>query len=117
MKQIGVDFCELQKLDEYRYLIVCIDCFSNWSEAKPITDRTAPTIAQFLYEIMCRHGCFAIQINDQGREFVKEVPDELHLLTGVQQRVKGAYREQCISLVQRQNRTIRNSFVYWNKAR
>ena len=38
MKQIGVDFCELQKLDEYGYLIVCIDCFSNWSEAKPITD-------------------------------------------------------------------------------
>ena len=101
MKPIGVDFCELQKLDEYRYLIVCIYCSSNWSEAKPITDRTASTIAQFLYEMMCGHGSFAIQINDQGKEFVKEVPDELHLLTGVQQRVTGGYREQCIGLVQR----------------
>ena len=61
--------------------IVCIDYFSKWSEAKPITEKTAPTIAQFLYEMMCRHCCFAIQFNDQGREFVKEVSDELHLAT------------------------------------
>ena len=101
MKQIGVDFCELQKLDEYRFFIVCIYCSSNWSEAKPIADRATSTIAQFLYEMMCRHGSFAIQINDQGKEFVKEVPDELHLLTGVQQRVTGGYRDQCIGLVQR----------------
>ena len=57
-----------------------IDCFSKWVEAKPITGETTPTIAQFF---MCRHGCFAIQINDQGREFVNKASDEPHLLTGV----------------------------------
>ena len=40
---------------------------------------------------MCRHGCCAIQINDQGREIVKKVSDELYLLTGVQQWLTNAH--------------------------
>ena len=61
--------------------------------------------------MMCRHGCFAIQINDQGREFVNEVSDELHRLTGVVQRITSAYHPQSNGLVERQNRTIKNSLV------
>ena len=87
MKQVRVDLCGQLEVDGYRYLIVCTDYFSKWLEAKPITDKPAPTVAQFLYETMCRHGCFAFKVNDQGREFVNEVSDELHLLTGAQQRV------------------------------
>ena len=87
MKQVGVDICNLPEVDGYRHVIVLIDYFSKWSEAKPTKDKSAPTIAQFLYEVMCRHGCFEIQINDQGREFVNEVCKQLHDLTGVEQRV------------------------------
>jgi hypothetical protein len=111
MKQVGVDLCGLPEVEGYHYLIVCIDYFSKWSEAKPIKDKTAPTIAQFLYDMMCRHGCFEIQINDQGREFVNVVSDELHRLTGVEQRVTSAYHPQSNGLVERQNRTIKNSLV------
>ena len=64
MKQIGVDICCSPSMDEFEYLIVCIDYFSKWSEAKPIHDESAPIVA--------------IQINDHGREFVNEVTDELH---------------------------------------
>ena len=78
MKQIGVDICCLPSVDEFEYLIACIDYFSKWSEAKSIHDKSAPTVTQFLYELICRHGCFALQINDQDREFVNEVADELH---------------------------------------
>ena len=60
MKQVGVDLCGPAKIDGHRYLIICIDYFSKWSEANPITYKTAPTSAQFLYKIMYRHGCFAI---------------------------------------------------------
>jgi len=60
---------------------------------------------------MCRHGCFEIQINDQGREFVNEVCKQLHELTGVEQRVTSAYHPQANGLVERQNRTIKNSLV------
>ena len=49
IKQIGVDICCLPSVDEFEYLIVCIDYFSKWSEAKPVHDESAPTVPQFLY--------------------------------------------------------------------
>ena len=68
-------------------------------------------MAQFLYEVICRHGCFEIQINDQGREFLNDVYTELHKLTGLEQRVTSAYHPQSNGLVERQNRTIKTSLV------
>ena len=50
-------------------------------------------VATFLYEFMCRHGCFVVQINDQGREFVNDVCTCLHILTGVDQRVTSHHRQ------------------------
>ena len=111
MKQVGVALCNLPEVNGYKYLIVCIDYFTKWSEAKPIKDKHADTIAQFMYELMCRHGCFATQINYQGREFVNGVTSELHRLTGIEQRVTSAYHPQSNGLVERQNRTIKNSLV------
>ena len=108
-KQAGVDLCGLPENDGYYYRIVCIDCFSKWSEAKLIKDKTAPPIAQILYNIMCRHGCFAI--NDQGKEFVNEVSDKLHLLTHVQQLITSAYHPQSSGLVERENRTRKDSLM------
>ena len=111
MKQVGVDICNLPEVDGYLLVIVLIDYFPKWSEAKPTKDKSAPTIAQFLYEVMCRHGCFEIQINDQGLEFVNEVCKQLHDLTGEKQRVTSAYHPQANGLVERQNRTIKNFLV------
>ena len=39
MKQVGVDICNLPEVDEYRHVIVLIDYFSKWSEAKPTKDK------------------------------------------------------------------------------
>ena len=66
MKLVGLDtdICFLREVDGYRHLIVCIDYFTKWSEAKPTRDKTVLTVATFLYELMCRHGCFEVQIND-----------------------------------------------------
>ena len=111
MKQVVVDICNLPEVDGYRHVTVLTDYFSKWSEAKPTKYKSAPTIAQFLYEVMCRYGCFEIQINDQGREFVNEVCKQLYELTGVEQRVTSAYHPQANGLVERQNRTIKNSLV------
>ena len=70
MQQIGIDICILPEVVGFNHLVVCIDYFSVWSEVKSIKDESASTIAQFLYEVICRHGCMKIQINDQWREFV-----------------------------------------------
>ena len=60
-----IEVCTLSEVDRFKHLIVCIDYFSKWSEAKAVNDKSAPTVASFLYEIICQHGCMRIQINDQ----------------------------------------------------
>ena len=85
MKQTGVDLCSLPKISEFEHVVVCIDYFPKWSEAKPTRDKSAPTVAQFLYELICKHGCFSIQINYHGRELVNEVFDNLDEMTGTRE--------------------------------
>ncbi|XP_065681392.1 uncharacterized protein LOC136095095 [Hydra vulgaris] len=57
--------------------------------------------------LICRHGCFEIQINDQGREFVNEISKELYSKTGTIQRITSAYHPQANGLVERQNQIIK----------
>ena len=111
MKQIGVDICSLQEVNGYKHLVVYLDCFSKRSEAKPLKDKLAESVSIFLYEIIYRHVCMRIQINDQGREFVNDVITKLHEMTGVDQRVTSAYHPQANGVCKRQNRTIKDSLV------
>ena len=36
------------------YIITLVDYFSKWPEAELIADKTARTVAEFLYKIICR---------------------------------------------------------------
>ena len=101
----------LPEVDGYKHLVVCIDYFSKWSEAKPLKDKLAESVSKFLYEIICRHGCMRIQINDQGKEFVNEAITDLHEMTGVDQRITSAYHPQSNGPCEHQNRNIKESLV------
>ena len=90
MNQIGVDISNLPEVDGYCCLVVCIDYLSKRSKAKLLKDKKEATVSQFLYELICRHGCFSIQINDQGREFINSVSVKLHHLTNTIQHVASA---------------------------
>ena len=39
MKQVGIDICTLPEVDGFIYLVVLIDYFSKWSEAKPLKNK------------------------------------------------------------------------------
>ena len=71
-KQVGLDLCSLPEVDSYYHLIVWNDYSIKWLEVNPTREKTALTIAMLLYELLCRHGCFKVQINDLGREFINE---------------------------------------------
>ena len=71
-------------------VVVAVDYFTKWMETKALKDKTASSVAQFLYECTCRHGVPKIQINDQGREFVNLLISDLHRLTGTHQHVTSA---------------------------
>ena len=111
MKQVGIDLTQLPEVNGYKYMIVLIDYFSKWVEAEPLFDKTAKSVALFLYKQICRHGCFEMQINDQGREFVNELSNELHRKTGTHQRITSAYHPQANGLVERQNQSIKRTLV------
>ena len=111
MKQIGVDLCSILKVDEFEYVVVCINYFPKWSETKSTRGKSTSTVAQFLYGLICKHGRFPTQINDQGREFVNEVSGNLHETTGTRQQVTSTYHPQSNDLVKRQNQTIKNAQI------
>ena len=42
---------------ETRYILVCVECFSNYLELIPLADTTSETIASSIYNnIVLRHG-------------------------------------------------------------
>ncbi|XP_065656736.1 uncharacterized protein LOC136082086 [Hydra vulgaris] len=98
MKQVGVDLIQVPESNGFKFVIVLIDYFSKWTEIKPLSNKTAVSVAPILYKVICRHGYFKIQINNQGREFVKSVSIALRDMIGTQQHVTSAYHLQANAL-------------------
>ena len=88
MQQICIDICNLPEVDGFKHLVVCIDYYSKWSEAKPIKDKSVSTICQIY---LCWNVCIKNQINDQGREFVIDISTVLHNMIGTDQRMPSTY--------------------------
>ena len=56
--------------DGFRYILVIADYFSKWTEAFPIKDKCADTVADVLVDkIILRFGMPLVIHSDQGREF------------------------------------------------
>ena len=67
-----------QTEEGYRYIVVAMDYFTRWPEAKPLRYANAKEVATFIYEeIICRYGCPAIIQSDNGLEFVNEIIKQL----------------------------------------
>lgn len=107
-----MDLITLPEVNNLRYVVVAVCYFSKWCEAKALQDKTAESVARFLYDdVICRYGCPDIQISDQGREFTNKLSQELFKLTGTTHRVTSPYHPQANGLVERLNRTIKNSLL------
>ena len=58
--QIGIDFVRPLPITSNgnKHIIVAVDYFTKWPEAKAVPEATAEQVALFIYEyIICRHGC------------------------------------------------------------
>src|SRR6266511_3353142 len=57
-----------------RYIVVAMDYFSRWPEARLLKTANADTVAMFLYEeIICRFGAPRTLQSDRGTHFVNEL--------------------------------------------
>ena len=52
-----------------RYLLVVLDYFTKWADARPLPDQTASRIATELVDMFTTYGVPEIVHSDQGRNF------------------------------------------------
>ena len=91
-----------------RYIIVAMDYFSKWPEAKVLSNIRAKTVAEFIYnDIICRHGVPQEILSDRGTSFVNKVINELCEKYQTKHRLTSPYRPQTNGMVERFNRTLR----------
>ena len=60
------------------YIIIAIDYFLKWPEARAISDMKADIVAKFIFEeIVCRHGVSKELLSDRRTSFVNKVVNSL----------------------------------------
>ena len=92
--------------DGYRYILVIADYFSKWTEAFPIKDKCADTVADVLVnKIILRFGMPLVIHSDQGREFENELMKSLCLLLGCVKTRTAPYHPESDGMVERFNHT------------
>ena len=90
-----------------RYVLVMVDCFSRWTEACPLPDKTAVSVADaFFSNIVCCFGMPSVIHSDQGREFENKVMHEPCLLGGSHKTKTTPYHPESDGLVECFNRTL-----------
>ena len=92
--------------DGYRYILVIADYFSKWTEAFPIKDKCADTVADVLVnKIILRFGMPLVIHSDQGREFENGLMKSLCSLLGCVKTLTVPYHPESDGMVERFNRT------------
>ncbi|XP_071842970.1 uncharacterized protein [Apostichopus japonicus] len=111
--QVGVDMIGPlpETISGNKYVITLCDYFSKWPEAVAVRNKTAKTVANFLFETMARFGCMKIVISDQGGEFVNALNKSLFDMTGVDHRVSSSYHPQTNGLDERFNQTLQRALI------
>lgn len=112
--QIGIDVVGPLPITEKgnKYIVVAMDYFTKWPEAKAIKRANAAEISKFIYEeIICRHGCPRKILTDNGTEFNNQLIKDLTGKLGTQHKFSTPYHPKTNGLVERFNRTLCESLA------
>uniref|UniRef100_A0A8C2FFZ9 Gypsy retrotransposon integrase-like protein 1 n=1 Tax=Cyprinus carpio TaxID=7962 RepID=A0A8C2FFZ9_CYPCA len=92
---------------KHRYILVASDYFSKWTEAFPLPNQEAQTVAGVLVgKWICRFGTPRSIHSDQGRNFESTLFKELCRLLDMSKTRSSPYHPQSNGLVERFNRTL-----------
>ena len=91
----------------YRYILVVCDYFTKYTEAYPLKDKTARSVADALMDIwLPRYGFPLFLHSDQGKEFDNAMIHKLSELLGTAKTKTTPYHPRSDGLVERFNRTL-----------
>ena len=102
------------------YLLTCIDRYTRWPEAFPLTDATAESIARALVSgWIARFGVPSSITTDRGQQFESELWRQLMYLLGTRRIRTTAYHPIANGLIERFHRQLKSAFkclpnsVHW----
>jgi hypothetical protein len=94
-----------------KYILVAIDHYSKWCEAKAVVDHGAKTAARFLEdEIICRYGVPKFVLTDNGGEWAAEF-DVMCRDYVIQHQRTAPQWPQCNGMVERTIKTIKHGIT------
>jgi len=106
--RVGIDLLQLPLTTlGNRHVIVATDYLTKWVEARAVPDKTASTVAGFIYEdIICRHGAPKELLSDQGKEFMNALVANICALFETKHQTTTPYHPQTNGLTERFNQTL-----------
>ena len=94
----------------YTYLLTCVDRFTRWPEAIPISNISAETVAQaFLSGWIARFGVPSTLITDRGCQFESQLWHTLMQLLGIKRACTTSYHPQSNGMVECFHRQLKGA--------
>ena len=92
----------------YTYLLTCVDRYTRWPEAIPLTTITAEAVAQALIRgWISRFGVPSNIITDRGRQYESKLWSNLMALLGIKRSRTTSYHPQANGMVERFHRQLK----------
>ena len=94
----------------FTYLLTCVDRFTRWPEAIPLSSITTEAIAQaFLSGWISRFGVPSTIITDRGRQFESQLWNNLLSMIGCKRSRTTSYHPQTNGMVERFHRHLKSA--------
>ncbi|GKF24129.1 reverse transcriptase domain-containing protein, partial [Tanacetum coccineum] len=91
-----------------RFVIVAVDYFTKWIEAKPLAKTTGKEVKKFVWDnIVCRYGLPKIIVTDNGTNFIHDPFKSWCKKLNITQINIAVAHPQANGLVERANRSLR----------
>ena len=108
-ERVAMDLLDVSVISAkgYKYILVVCDYFTKYTEAYPLKDKTARSVADALMDIwLPRYGFPLFLHSDQGKEFDNTMIHKLSELLGTVKTKTTPYHPRSDGLVERFNRTL-----------